>query len=177
LLSASYKPLRQPVWPTGTIKTRLIHVVGKELWYPYYTLWNYVGHELSPMTTHRIKKMIPSLRLELERCQRKEILKARLAAADNRTRGLAKKIKDDLRKQLSHLAECPYCGNHIGDSPEADHIYPVASGGLSTPENLVYVCKSCNSKKSSLTLSMFVRKMGFDRNLIESRLDRLGKRY
>jgi 5-methylcytosine-specific restriction endonuclease McrA len=174
-LSASLK-----TWvPLPQVKTvtRLQDVISHTLWIRYYVIFQHVGRDISPRTISQLKRMVPSLRVELERIQRNEIAKARLAAADNRTRALAKQIKADIRIQLSYLAECPYCGGHIGDSPEADHIYPVASGGLSTPENMVYVCRSCNSMKSSLTLSMFVRKMGFNREQVEARLDRLGKRY
>jgi len=72
---------------------------------------------------------------------------------------------------------CPYCGNDLGDEPHQDHIFPIKKGGLSKKENLVYVCKECNIKKSSLTLNQFIKKCGMDRDFIESNLEKLGKDF
>ncbi len=153
--------------------------VGDATWHKY----NYDLFRANPSTAvsqdtlKTLLKQINSIRRELEKSSRQENKKAKLAAADNQTRNLANQIKEKIRQQLLNSLLCPYCGNDIGDSPEADHIYPVESGGLSTPENMVYVCFDCNRAKSSLTLSMFIKKMGFDREEVEARLEQLGKRF
>lgn len=41
---------------------------------------------------------------------------------------------------------CRYCGNKPFQI-EIDHVYPVVNGGLSTIENLVTACRTCNQKK------------------------------
>lgn len=104
-------------------------------------------------------------------------IKAAAAAHFGRTRKLGAKVKEQIRHQMEIVRECPFCGGVLGDDSVADHIHPVGHGGLSTPENMVYICYSCNEKKSDKTLREFVKLMGFDWNCIEPRLDKLGKRY
>jgi hypothetical protein len=42
---------------------------------------------------------------------------------------------------------CAYCG---ADGPmQQDHRMPVSKGGLTTPENIVPACPSCNASKSA----------------------------
>jgi 5-methylcytosine-specific restriction endonuclease McrA len=72
---------------------------------------------------------------------------------------------------------CPYCGKDMGNDPHCDHVYPVSKGGLSTPQNMVYVCLDCNLKKTDLTLTQFIKKHGVRRLEIEERLEKLGKDY
>ncbi len=74
------------------------------------------------------------------------------------------------------MNSCPYCGR----TPEptesvADHIYPVSLGGLSTVDNMVWVCASCNKAKGKLTLRRFCVKMGFDHDEVCATLEGLGK--
>jgi 5-methylcytosine-specific restriction protein A len=46
---------------------------------------------------------------------------------------------------------CFYCGNRVGPSNlTMDHVVPLVRGGRSTKNNLVPVCKECNSKKKYL---------------------------
>lgn len=101
---------------------------------------------------------------------------AQAAAHLGLTRQHGAKIRTSLLSQIRISIECPYCGEELGDSPHADHIYPVALGGLSTPENMVLACSTCNLQKHDLTIREFASKFGKSRALIEERLTRLGKR-
>lgn len=44
---------------------------------------------------------------------------------------------------------CPYCGGDFKDDSDVtlDHLLPKAKGGSDSADNLVAVCKSCNSSK------------------------------
>lgn len=48
---------------------------------------------------------------------------------------------------------CSYCGGPAG---HIDHIEPLAFGGENSWENLAAACKSCNSKKKTKSLLMFL---------------------
>ena len=103
--------------------------------------------------------------------------KAHSYAYQEKTRELAEEVKKEIKSQLRKFKVCPYCEGDLGDVPHADHIYPVSKGGLSTKENMVYICQSCNSSKSDKTLSVFIKSKGFDREKVEGNLDLLGKDY
>jgi hypothetical protein len=105
-----------------------------------------------------------------------DITIAKAAAYGKKTRDLAQKLRPALRTQLDQSALCPYCSESLSSIPHADHIVPVSLGGLSTLDNLVFVCFLCNSKKSDLTLREFCEKYSLDRELIERKLISLGKR-
>ncbi|MCL2819538.1 MAG: HNH endonuclease [Oscillospiraceae bacterium] len=49
--------------------------------------------------------------------------------------------------EREHGTECIYCG--ALDKLTTDHILPRSSGGEDIPDNVVSVCKSCNSSKGS----------------------------
>ena len=55
--------------------------------------------------------------------------------------------------------QCIYCG---AKAEEIDHIIPRNNGGTNSVYNLVASCKSCNEKKSNLTLKEFGKLMGKD---------------
>ena len=115
-----------------------------------------------------------SLREEYERAKKRDKKredKARRDALQGESRKSASSVKRALRRDH----DCPYCGSALEDSMHADHIYPVAKGGLSVFSNMVYVCQECNSKKSMLTLRSFCDKFGLNREVIEQRLLDLGK--
>lgn len=120
---------------------------------------------------------VSKLESEVEKRQRKKDklveLKAAAAANANQTRMVATSIKKQMEKQPN----CPYCNGALGDTPHADHIYPVAKGGRSVPRNMVWVCAACNIRKRDLTLTGFIKKYQFDRTSIEARLEILGKDY
>lgn len=99
--------------------------------------------------------------------------KAILAHAKGNGRKVAAKIK----RQLEITVDCPYCGEQLGEQPHADHIYPQSKGGLSRLKNLVYVCRTCNVRKSDLTLVAFIEECSLDRKRLENRLKELGKEF
>lgn len=110
---------------------------------------------------------------EAKKAQAERMAKARLAAADKRSRELASFTK----RELARYDRCPYCNELMGNAPHADHIYPLSLGGLSIRENMVLVCGSCNVKKSVMTLREFIEAEQLDRTRIEYTLKQLGKKY
>ena len=59
---------------------------------------------------------------------------------------------------------CSYCG---AEATEVDHIVPRAKGGTDSTYNLTPACKSCNEKKSNLSLKEFGKKIGKDFSKLE----------
>ena len=114
---------------------------------------------------------------EQRRIAREQAVKALAAAHTGNTRSLAGSVKKELRHQMTLFAHCPYCQGPIGQDPRADHIYPVCKGGLSTHKNMVYVCASCNARKSSLTLLQFINVGKLDSARVYKCLDLLKKDY
>jgi hypothetical protein len=96
---------------------------------------------------------------------------------NDKSRERAETLKEAMRAQFELSRDCPYCFAPEPKDVELDHIIPIQRGGLSTRENLVYVCRQCNHAKSSQTLAMFLKSKGFDRESVEGRLERLGKHY
>ena len=73
---------------------------------------------------------------------------------------------------------CPYCENPFdADVPHADHIHPVSKGGLSISENMIYICSTCNMKKTNKTLAKFIKENNLDRDNIEKNLEILKKAF
>ena len=103
--------------------------------------------------------------------------KALAAAHTDSSRELAESVKRKLEDQINQIKYCPYCFNDLGQKPHADHIYPISMGGLSTPENMVYVCSSCNLKKMTFTLREFIEKYNLDKVRIEKTLKSLNKKF
>ncbi|MCS7466417.1 HNH endonuclease [Stieleria sp. ICT_E10.1] len=87
----------------------------------------------------------------------------------------ALRMKSLLEGQFQFTFDCPYCGEGLGDDAEIDHIYPISRGGLSTDDNMVIVCWSCNNSKSDMTLRQFIAKTKLDRDKVEKLLEKLGK--
>ena len=126
----------------------------------------------------RVRQIAEQLReLQRKKLAQKHTTEAAAAAHFQATRDLAKKIKTKLQSQAKITPMCPYCGGSLGDVPHADHIYPVIRGGLSMPDNMVYVCANCNNKKSDQTLQEFLLSEGLNRGEVETRLAKLGKRF
>lgn len=100
-------------------------------------------------------------------------LKAEVTAAKGNSRERGYTVK----KKLSADHPCPYCGDYLGNGYHADHIYPVSKGGRSTLKNMVNVCFKCNEKNGQLTLTAFIKLYQLDRELIEKRLEMLGKEF
>jgi 5-methylcytosine-specific restriction endonuclease McrA len=102
-----------------------------------------------------------------------ELLRAKAASLD----GTARDLADSIKRKLATQDGCPYCGNHLGATPHADHIYPLSKGGHSVIANMVMVCAECNIKKGAMTLRAFIIKHKLDREVVEKRLHRLGKDF
>ena len=118
--------------------------------------------------------MIHSLK---SRAKRREE-KAKISAFDKNARDGAQVVRNDLLRDIRNKKKwkCPYCNinDNIKDS-HADHIHPVFKGGLSTPQNMVLICKSCNSKKRTSTLRSFCKSKKFNYDKICDRLELMGK--
>ncbi len=97
------------------------------------------------------------------------------AAMAAQARGTVRTASTKFRKRLKRDHPCPYCFGPLGISPHADHIHPVAKGGLPTLQNIVFVCEQCNQAKKDLTLNQFIDKMGFNRDAILRALKALEK--
>ncbi|MGI0024350.1 MAG: HNH endonuclease [Nitrososphaera sp.] len=105
-------------------------------------------------------------------------LKAVAATHYGKQRDEAEKVKRGIRKQTRIQSVCPYCGTRLRiEEAHADHIYPVKKGGLSTLENMVYVCHSCNGKKRDMVLRDFIKGFALNREEIEGRLEKLKKKF
>lgn len=67
--------------------------------------------------------------------------------------------KDHLSRVLAtQNGNCFYCNVDLSKYKAIEHLTPLARGGDNQPYNLVYSCKSCNSKKRTLTLEEFAIK-------------------
>jgi len=96
---------------------------------------------------------------------------AKAAARDKESRNLSQKVKQLIQRN----SNCPYCGADISNDAHLDHIYPIARGGLSSPENMVYCCKSCNIKKGQKGLIRFLEENSLDATKAVKELRDLGK--
>lgn len=102
-----------------------------------------------------------------------DVIAARIAAIDHRSRIVAQ----SLRGHIPKTQRCPYCeGPMLPGHEHLDHISPVSRGGLSVTENLVYVCETCNVVKSDRSLFDFLASIGADSKTIYARLHWMGKR-
>ena len=103
---------------------------------------------------------------------------AKINAFENKNRSGSQNIKEKLFKAVRVKSKwtCPYCINTSDvNAAEADHIHPVNKGGLTTLQNMVLICKKCNSKKTNLMLRVFCKKQSYDYNEVCERLEKLGK--
>lgn len=105
--------------------------------------------------------------------RKSDLLVARAARNKEEARARA----DAVRATMAVDHACPYCGRQLDCEVHFDHIYPLAKGGLSVVENMVAVCVACNMKKSDMTLQEFIKAHRLEREVVERRLDALGKRY
>ncbi|PWB43694.1 MAG: hypothetical protein C3F19_02520 [Rhodocyclales bacterium] len=128
------------------------------------------------------KKIKATLERELEQSKHERVrtkleqTKAKAAAYESKQRELAKSVRTALMKELHNHPFCPYCNEELSaGNAHADHIHPVAKGGLSTKHNMVFICQSCNMEKGALTLRTFLKKMNFIEAEVYERLDRMGK--
>lgn len=128
---------------------------------------------------NNLQKIAGSLRSTNSRHQKKiefeelhGLAYAKASALDAKTRQRASTKKN----KLKITETCPYCDGPLGNDGHADHIYPVKRGGLSTIENMVYCCQTCNSLKGDKGLVEFLMMQGFDINAVYETLRSMGKR-
>jgi 5-methylcytosine-specific restriction endonuclease McrA len=174
------KSVNYPNFPQLAIKKKLREPNN----YTMLTI-NGVNFELSYHSIHfeELNNLIGMRRSEIEKQNEsaRELLrelKARAASKESETRELANTYKRDISKQLSKVDCCPYCaGPLLQNNAHQDHIYPVSKGGQSTRKNLVFVCSSCNQKKSDSMLRTFLKVQGFDAERVHKSLDLLFKDF
>lgn len=77
--------------------------------------------------------------------KRKASLKRRVVQANN---GTFKILDRDMRRL--YASPCVYCGST--ENIQADHVIPVARGGVNSIGNLVPCCYKCNPSKGSRTI-------------------------
>lgn len=70
--------------------------------------------------------------------------------------------------------ECAYCGStpRKGQRLTRDHLLPVSQGGLTTQDNIVPACSSCNSSKGAEDFKEWYMKQAF---FSQERLNRIFK--
>ena len=71
-------------------------------------------------------------------------------------------LRDFIFSKTNH--KCSYCG---ASAQEIDHIIPRANGGSNSTYNLTPACRSCNEKKSNLSLKEFGKLMNKDYSHLE----------
>ncbi len=138
----------------------------------YYTKLSSVEFEILVL-----KKILLELKRFKKRASERERT-SKINAFEMKNRSGAQNIKEKLLKPIRGKSNwsCPYCTN-LSDVnlAEADHIHPVNKGGLTTLQNMVLICKKCNSKKTNLLLRIFCKKQSYDYNGVCERLEKLGK--
>ena len=123
------------------------------------------------------KKLLEDFK-SLKRNAKEKERTAKINAFESKTRSGAQNIKDKLLNAVRVKSKwsCPYCSKASDvNNAEADHIHPVNKGGLTTMQNMVLICKKCNSKKTNLMLRVFCKKQGYNYDEVCNRLERLGK--
>lgn len=133
---------------------------------------DYTKEDLGAVLSLAMKRF-DQLEKQKEKLEIQKEKTAIIAGYEGKSRVVAKTVKS----RLPVNSECPYCGDDIGATPHADHIYPVSKGGRSTIANMVYICSDCNMKKSNKTLREYILKYGLDRDEIEQNLHDLGKSF
>ena len=104
--------------------------------------------------------------------------RSKIVAFDKKARDGAQIVRRDLLNSITSKQnwKCPYCNlNKKISFSQADHIHPINKGGLSTYQNMVLICRECNSNKKALTLRVFAKNMNYNFNKICDRLELLGK--
>lgn len=115
-----------------------------------------------------------------KRRAKREAVTAIAARTQEKSRRYARTVRRKIHPdQFDILQVCPYCASALdSERSHADHIYPIALGGLSTTSNMVFVCDTCNLSKRDLTLREFIaRNTHLNSESIVERLTLLGKKF
>lgn len=101
---------------------------------------------------------------------------------EQRSVASAQRSQHNLKEQTKIFKNCPYCQGILGplsgkNAAHLDHIHPVSKGGLSTIQNLVYICHKCNREKSDNTLNHFIKNKSLNRENIFEVLEMLEKDF
>lgn len=128
-------------------------------------------------TEKSIETVKRSIIVVSKRNEKKAKNRAIIASYFGKSREVAQSVRKQIKDQLKVYKNCPYCFGELGDRPHCDHIYPIARGGLSSPENMVYICAKCNQDKKDYTLREFIMRNKLDRDKIEKNLQHLKKRF
>jgi len=75
-----------------------------------------------------------------------------------------------LKKEKVEIKTWLLCKSGILFKIALGNIYPIELGGLSSEENLIFICIDCNQRKSNLTLHEVTIKFCLDRDSIKLRL-------
>lgn len=129
-------------------------------------------------------KILDETLTKIQKQERSQNLKSMAARNTDEQRNVAKaaRAKHTYNEQIRHYGHCPYCNGVLGGFDghgccELDHIHPVSKGGLSTVQNLVFICSDCNQKKRAQTLNQFIISEGLNRDGIFKVLAVLGKDF
>jgi len=144
----------------------LKHIHGKRMCKKCYDeIWYQENPELKRQITNKWKKENPKRVRQHARIS--EFRKRARLKKINAKWPVSSKVFDIIFKvQFKDDSEyvCPYCLKEIGDSSSIDHIMPVSKWenlrvNLNYPYNLLFCCKSCNSKKSNKLLSVWIKEL------------------
>lgn len=97
--------------------------------------------------------------------------------AELKQQGIERPSNADVRRNeclQRQNSQCLYCGTAIGmTNSELDHIVPRAGGGSSRRDNLVAVCRPCNSGKGRLPFSVFAANSSNPAVTLDAALERV----
>jgi hypothetical protein len=108
--------------------------------------------------------------------KKEQRIKALAKSALNKARDGSSSLKKRLLKADNRPIDCPYCKTVITNGVVIlDHIRPVALGGLTSEDNTVLICESCNKAKGMKTLYAFCKEKNYEFEEIFERLIKNGK--
>jgi len=138
-------------------------------------LKQYEAERIKSDERKRLVHEISVLRL-LKKKHKVRSVAAKVSAFYGNLRVTAPAVRRALMVQANSIHCCPYCNRSVTQADlVADHIYPVANGGLSTFENMVLICTVCNGRKGKRTLRAFCKNEGLEYERVCIELERLGK--
>lgn len=101
----------------------------------------------------------PAAKAEYESELRRNTARLQRAKEELSTQGLPDAKRSDLRRYEAiqrQNSQCLYCGAAIGlTTSEMDHIVPDSAGGYNGLDNLVAVCRTCNSDKGKVPFAVW----------------------